>query len=417
MKAMPCRNCSACLMEDCGECKFCLDKRKFGGPGKMNKRCKMKQCLTPKELGAPSTVPSTYIRKQPDFISSKFFSSDDITDPNISFEDDETNHSSRAETPSLPDHKASLETFIEMGLEELEEPNFIKNIEFDEFETSKTIKSGERPKNQMLSNLRTIPISSEKLSPSKCNVGVDYWESYEDKDVQIQGTGVIVSDNMNNKELCFICGSSGESKMLYCASCCEPFHPFCLQEEDLPQSDKAEEGWVCSRCVRCKVCGEPENTVGGEGCGTRRTCVECRDMFHSNCLPLNMRDLKGSKRGWICGSCLRCSGCGTSNVQHYNDDSPLCSSCCQARLKGRYCSICKGCYEEDDFEQAKMECAHCGGYDKQRNQLCIVVNLINSGGFMLSVKALMGNNTKFSRTYQIRLNISASKFSFKQIQL
>lgn len=365
VKAMPCRNCSACVMDDCGECKFCLDKRKFGGPGKMNKRCKMKQCLTPKELGAPSTVPSTYIRKQPDFISSKFLSSTDETsvlDANMSFDDD-TNISSRADTPNLPDHKASLENFIEMGLEELEEPNFIKNIEFDEFGINRANKLIEKSKCQTLqTSLKTIPVTSDKLSPSKCSIAVDFWEPFDDDSVQMHGTGIISSEHLANKELCFICGSTGENKMLYCASCCEPFHPFCLQEEDLPQSDKAEEGWVCMRCVSCKVCGGPDNTASGENSGDRKTCIECRDMFHSNCLPISMREMRGGEAGWVCGSCLRCSGCGSSNVQHYKDDSPLCSGCCQARLKGSYCSICKGCYEEDDFEQAMMECAHCGGW-------------------------------------------------------
>jgi len=362
VKAMPCRNCSACLMDDCGECKFCLDKRKFGGPGKMNKRCKMKQCLTPKELGAPSTVPSTYIRKQPDFVSSKFLAPTD-EGFDMSFDDEETNMSSRPETPNLPDHKASLENFIEMGLEELEEPNFIKNIEFDEFRNDKSSKLLDKSKTEVLEpSLKTIPVSSEKLSPSKCNIVVDFWEPFDDENIQIHGTGIITSESLPNKDLCFICGSIGESKMLYCASCCEPFHPFCLPEEDLPQSDKAEAGWVCSRCVQCKVCGGPDNAASSESSGDRKTCIECRDMFHSNCLPISMREIRAGKAGWVCGSCLRCSGCGSSNVQHCKDDSPLCSSCCQARLKGSFCPICKGCYEEDDFEQAMMECAHCGGW-------------------------------------------------------
>ena len=44
---MPCNNCSACMMNDCGECKFCLDKRKFGGPGKLKKRCELRTCVVP----------------------------------------------------------------------------------------------------------------------------------------------------------------------------------------------------------------------------------------------------------------------------------------------------------------------------------------------------------------------------------
>ena len=33
-KRKRCYSCSACLREDCGTCKFCVDKPKYGGPGK-----------------------------------------------------------------------------------------------------------------------------------------------------------------------------------------------------------------------------------------------------------------------------------------------------------------------------------------------------------------------------------------------
>ena len=41
---MPCNNCQACFTDDCGICKFCLDKRTFGGPGKLKKRCELRVC-------------------------------------------------------------------------------------------------------------------------------------------------------------------------------------------------------------------------------------------------------------------------------------------------------------------------------------------------------------------------------------
>ena len=37
-------DCSGCLRKDCGSCKFCLDKPKFGGPGKKKKRCIKRVC-------------------------------------------------------------------------------------------------------------------------------------------------------------------------------------------------------------------------------------------------------------------------------------------------------------------------------------------------------------------------------------
>ena len=51
-------------LDDCGQCRYCLDKKRFGGPGKKNKRCKLRMCLTPKNLGDPSTTPETYHQRK-----------------------------------------------------------------------------------------------------------------------------------------------------------------------------------------------------------------------------------------------------------------------------------------------------------------------------------------------------------------
>lgn len=39
-----CGNCTGCLREDCGTCCYCLDKPKFGGPGKKKQRCALRVC-------------------------------------------------------------------------------------------------------------------------------------------------------------------------------------------------------------------------------------------------------------------------------------------------------------------------------------------------------------------------------------
>ena len=46
-KSMPCYKCSGCKSEECLTCKWCLDKKKYGGPGKLNKRCINRRCLSP----------------------------------------------------------------------------------------------------------------------------------------------------------------------------------------------------------------------------------------------------------------------------------------------------------------------------------------------------------------------------------
>uniref|UniRef100_A0A3Q1FDY9 [histone H3]-dimethyl-L-lysine(36) demethylase n=1 Tax=Acanthochromis polyacanthus TaxID=80966 RepID=A0A3Q1FDY9_9TELE len=42
-----CKRCSACCRKECGNCQYCYDMRKFGGPGRMKKGCVMRQCLAP----------------------------------------------------------------------------------------------------------------------------------------------------------------------------------------------------------------------------------------------------------------------------------------------------------------------------------------------------------------------------------
>lgn len=42
-----CKKCEACLRADCGECHFCKDMKKFGGPGRMKQSCISRQCMAP----------------------------------------------------------------------------------------------------------------------------------------------------------------------------------------------------------------------------------------------------------------------------------------------------------------------------------------------------------------------------------
>ncbi|XP_073504935.1 F-box/LRR-repeat protein 19 [Phyllobates terribilis] len=42
-----CRKCEACVRNECGECNFCKDMKKFGGPGRMKQSCLKRQCTAP----------------------------------------------------------------------------------------------------------------------------------------------------------------------------------------------------------------------------------------------------------------------------------------------------------------------------------------------------------------------------------
>ena len=43
-RARGCGSCPGCLREDCGECRNCKDKVKFGGPGTKKQRCMLRTC-------------------------------------------------------------------------------------------------------------------------------------------------------------------------------------------------------------------------------------------------------------------------------------------------------------------------------------------------------------------------------------
>ena len=40
-----CGHCEGCLKADCGKCTECLDKKKFGGPGRKKKACSYRKCF------------------------------------------------------------------------------------------------------------------------------------------------------------------------------------------------------------------------------------------------------------------------------------------------------------------------------------------------------------------------------------
>ena len=41
-----CRRCEPCTRTDCTECVFCLDMRKYGGPGTSKQSCMSRKCLS-----------------------------------------------------------------------------------------------------------------------------------------------------------------------------------------------------------------------------------------------------------------------------------------------------------------------------------------------------------------------------------
>ena len=61
-KRTRCGMCDGCLTSDCGKCKYCQDKKKFGGPGKLKKACLKRECHGMSQIAAhtnTSTITSS----------------------------------------------------------------------------------------------------------------------------------------------------------------------------------------------------------------------------------------------------------------------------------------------------------------------------------------------------------------------
>ena len=132
--------------------------------------------------------------------------------------------------------------------------------------------------------------------------------------------------------------------MLWCAACCEPYHIYCLQPEDLPLpskdafGDKNLQDWICRRCSLCRICGLPGDIEsdstekhgineisslrekdGGLGkmrieksekyleksdntpnTRKRLRCTQCEAVFHSDCLqPSQQKMIKAQGERWV----------------------------------------------------------------------------------------------------------------------
>ena len=47
VRRIRCKKCRTCIREDCGDCLYCRDMKKFGGPGNIKLTCCKRRCLKP----------------------------------------------------------------------------------------------------------------------------------------------------------------------------------------------------------------------------------------------------------------------------------------------------------------------------------------------------------------------------------
>lgn len=215
------------------------------------------------------------------------------------------------------------------------------------------------------------PSKSRPKQPT--TISIDFWENYDPAEVSQTGFGIIVTEDLPIRSLCFLCGSTGMDPMVYCACCCEPYHQYCVQDEyNLKHSSMDDTmislldtslnptenlnlitnrlNWLCPRCTVCYTCNQSS--------GSKVKCQKCQKNYHSTCLGTSKR-LVGADRPLICVNCLKCKSCGTTKVSKFIGNLPMCSQCFKLRKKGNFCPICQKCYEDNDFDLKMMECGDC----------------------------------------------------------
>lgn len=233
-----------------------------------------------------------------------------------------------------------------------------------------------------------------KLPPM---ISIDFWENYDPAEVSQSGFGLIFSEEVLIKALCFLCGSCGQDPLMFCVCCCEPYHQYCVEDEyNLKQHISLDDtnasfmetsfigainavsssvnklNWLCPRCTICYSCNMAS--------GSKVKCQKCHKNYHSTCLGTSKR-LLGADRPLICANCLKCKSCGTTSVSKFIGNLPMCSQCFKLRQKGNYCPLCQKCYEDNDFNIKMMECGDChrwvhskceGLTDEQYNMLSVL---------------------------------------------
>jgi len=209
-------------MNDCGGCKFCLDKRKFGGPGKLKKRCELRVCMTPRKMGAPSpkpmmtssTTPITNGHKLPLEVRSKFLTT---------IENRQNNKVVVENQPMQAENRIALENIIEMGLETYEVVN-----------VNGSLSGGVQVVNVVpQQQLNTIRLEGQKL--------------------------------------CYICKRDNKEDLFYCSSCCDPFHQFCLHMA-LGTAGSSSISTTCARCKGGK--GDYEQAMNARADSIHAKCEE-----------------------------------------------------------------------------------------------------------------------------------------------
>ncbi|CAM4697069.1 histone-lysine N-methyltransferase 2B [Caretta caretta] len=386
-----CGKCKGCLkLQDCGACVNCLDKPKFGGPNTKKQCCVYRKCdkiearkmerLSKKgrtvvkpvvardsedsqeEFPAPweLMLGATETAEQEALLQRK--SARRCVKQRPSYDIFESTDDSDAEPQpgsTTPRRKPSRDSdLLPMEAEEQSRPRRtplqpVVQLKARRRLEKDTLSSGSFPSFPNGWN------GKQKSTDGVHRLRVDFKEDCDLENVWLMGgLSILTSGPVTAQLMCLLCASKGFHELVFCQVCCDPFHVFCLEEDEQPQREQ-EANWCCRCCKFCHVCGR-KNKVSKP----LLECERCRNCYHPACLGPNYPSKPiRKKRGWICSACIRCKSCGAAPGKNWDTewshDYSFCPPCSLLYDKGNYCPICSHCYEDNDYESKMMQCAKC----------------------------------------------------------
>ncbi|XP_074837483.1 histone-lysine N-methyltransferase 2B [Carettochelys insculpta] len=386
-----CGKCKGCLrLQDCGTCVNCLDKPKFGGPNTKKQCCVYRKCdkiearkmerLSKKgrgvvkpaaardsedsqeEFPAPweLLLGATETAEQEALLQRK--SARRCVKQRPSYDIFESTDDSEAEPQpgsATPRRKLSRDSdLLPMDAEEQSRPRRTPLQPVVQLKARRRLEK-DSPSPGSFPSLPNGWNGKQKSTDGVHRLRVDFKEDCDLENVWLMGgLSILTSVPVTAQLMCLLCASKGLHELVFCQVCCDPFHVFCLEEDEQPQREQ-EENWCCRRCKFCHVCGR-KNKVSKP----LLECERCRNCYHPACLGPNYPSKPGrQKKGWICSTCIRCKSCGAAPGKNWDtewsQDYSLCAPCSLLYDKGNYCPICSHCYEDNDYESKMMQCAKC----------------------------------------------------------
>nr|VZI42906.1 unnamed protein product [Spirometra erinaceieuropaei] len=152
-----------------------------------------------------------------------------------------------------------------------------------------------------------------------------------------------------------------ESYLLFCVSCAEPFHFYCVERQFRPRS---KDHYVCRNCTACLKCGQLSAEL---------KCIRCSHGFHPSCLPNYAPALSTQRGKWACPDCTHCLHClvkptdlivarqrtgdASATLVPWSSDTSKCADCNDAEANGQICPECNRAYLRDTLEM--VQCDSC----------------------------------------------------------